>query len=112
MATRPGLTIPPASGPRGRLLASARLVLLRLLAPMLGRFLQAHEEIIQQLGAASARTDEAHRRLDRLTEETAAANALAWEQVALSRRLAAIERRLDAQEQDAHRAGVADPTSL
>jgi len=107
MATRPGLTIPPPAGPRGRLLASVRLILLKLLAPMLGRFLQANDEMMQQLGAVSSRIDEAHRRLDRLTEETAAANALAWEQIALSRRLATIEQRLDEQ-REAEPASAAD----
>lgn len=107
MSTRPGLELSPAPTWRGRLAVPVRKLLLKLMRPMFGRFTRAHDEIMGQLGAVSMRVDEAHVRLNRLTEETAAANALAWDQVALARRLSQIEERLDAREQDRDAAGSA-----
>jgi hypothetical protein len=75
--------------------SAVRWVLLRLLAPMLDRFLWAHDELAGRDDALERRLHDVQQRLDRLTEETAAANALAWDQMALARRLAAIEERLD-----------------
>ena len=94
MGTRPILHLNPAPTWRGRLVAPVRKVLLKLMTGMFGRVTQAHDETVGSLGALSARLDQTQLRVDRLTEETAAANALAWDQVALARRLTQIEARL------------------
>jgi hypothetical protein len=79
-------------------LTAARWGLLRLLAPMMSRFVVAHDELRGAHDALERRLQEANLRIDRLTEETAAANALAWDQVAIARRLAQLEERLAAQD--------------
>jgi hypothetical protein len=94
MATKPGLQITPAPTWHGRLMQPARRLLLRLLAPMMSRFLTAHDELWAAHLETTRRLEETQRRLDLLTEEIAAANALVWDQVALARRLADLEDRL------------------
>jgi uncharacterized coiled-coil DUF342 family protein len=85
------------------------------MAPMTSRFVRAHDELVAtnanlaadlvttrselesvrvELGEVSSELEDTHRRIDRLTDEIAAANALAWDHVALSRRLAQIEDEL------------------
>jgi predicted alpha-1,6-mannanase (GH76 family) len=75
-----------------------RRVLFRLIAPMMGKFLVAHDEFCAANDELNRRLDEAHQRIDWLTDEIAAANALVWDQVALSRRLADLEDRLSSSE--------------
>lgn len=104
--TTPGLEIVRGRTWRGRLLRPARWVQLRLLAPMLDRFVAANSELWGGYSELSRRLDEVDRRIDRLTEEIAAANALAWDQVALSRRLAILEDLLPIDSR-----GPADPPS-
>jgi hypothetical protein len=96
--TRPGLEVARAPTWHGRLTQPVRRVLLKLIAPMMGRFLTAHDELCAANLELTRRLDEAHRRIDWLTDEVASANALVWDQVALSRRLAALEDRLSSSE--------------
>lgn len=93
--TQPGLEITRAPTWHGRLAQPFRRVVLRLVAPMMGRFLIAHNELVTANIELSRRLEDTQRRLDWATEEIAAANALVWDQVALSRRLAEIEDRID-----------------
>ena len=92
--TRPGLEITRAPTWHGRMTAPLRRVLLRVLAPMMNRFVIAHDELAASQADLTRRLEDVQRRLDLATEEIAAANALAWDQVALARRLADLEERL------------------
>ena len=113
--TRPSLTVSRAPTRRGRASAPLRHLLRQLISPMMISFIDAYDELAGMLAETRAaqerlservadahrsyqqlseRVDETHRRLDRLTDEIAAANALAWDQVALARRLAELEDRL------------------
>lgn len=96
--TRPGLQITPAPTWHGRLAQPLRHILLRLIAPMMGRFLAAHDELWNRQIEHNRALEQAHHRIDWLADEIAAANALAWDQVALSRRLADLEDKLAAGE--------------
>lgn len=111
-ATRPGLEVTRAPTWHGRLTQPVRRVLLKLMAPMMGRFLMAHDELCAANVELARRLEEAQRRVDWLTDEVAAANALVWDQVALSRRLADIEDRLASTDPevlgDSERAAVGD----
>lgn len=113
--TRPSVRVQPAPTWRGRLSTPVRHVLRQLIAPLLASFVWAYDELLglivdtraalDQLRSAQDRLQvshdrlneriaESHRRIDRLSDEIAAANALAWDQVALSRRLGELEDRL------------------
>jgi hypothetical protein len=98
MPTPPGLSITPAPTWQGRLIQPLRRVLLRLMAPMMNRFLTAHDELWAAHLELERRLEDTNRRLDLANEEIAAANALVWDQVALSRRLAQIEDQLASSE--------------
>jgi hypothetical protein len=89
--TRPGLDITPAPTRRGLAAQPARRILRKLIAPMMGRFVRAHDELAWEHHQLRERVEDSERRLDRLTDEIAAANALAWDQVALARRLSELE---------------------
>jgi hypothetical protein len=110
-ATKPGLQITPAPTWHGRLAQPWRRIMLRLLAPMMGRFLTANDELWAANIELSRRLDEAHRRIDLLSDEIAAANALAWDQVALSRRLAELEDRLASRQVEMDSAEASDVDS-
>jgi hypothetical protein len=97
MPTKPGLEVVPAPTWHGRLMQPARRLLLRLIAPMLGRVLTANDELWASHQGMARQLEETQRRLDLLTEEIAAANALAWDQVALARRLSELEDQLAAE---------------
>lgn len=104
--TTPGLDIRPAPTWHGRLAQPVRHVLLRLLAPMMSRFLIAHDELMTAYAEQALSLEDAQRRIDWLTDEVSAANALAWDQVAFARRLAELEDGLS------QRDGVSEADSI
>ncbi|MDB5350037.1 MAG: hypothetical protein JWN86_1284 [Planctomycetota bacterium] len=85
-------------GPRGlkRAVVAVRRLLRRLLRPIFLRQAELMASLASRLDDHVAKIDEAHRRIDRTSDEIQDTIALGWDYVAMVRRVAALEDRIEA----------------
>ncbi len=83
------------SGSR-RLVLPLRRILRRLLRPLFLRQVEILEELCRRLDDAEAGRTEQDRRQDALLSRIQATSAMGWDQVAMARRLAVLEDRVEA----------------